>query len=65
MFSTIQAAFESQPSDRPGIEVFWEHISADLVAAAPGIEDEDLREYSVDTFEVEDMIATAGPDIWA
>ena len=56
---TIQAPFESE---LPGIEVYCEQWPASFsdppdVAAI----EVDLHEYFVETIEVEDMIATAGP----
>jgi hypothetical protein len=62
----IQCAFDSERSNRPGIEILWERIPASLAELPElAVEEIDLRSYPVETFEVEDMIATAGPGIWS
>ena len=56
---TIQLPFESQ---LPGIEVFCERLSASLDDPPDvTVVEVDLWECPVETIEVEDMIATAGP----
>jgi hypothetical protein len=50
-------------NDEQGIELLWERIPAnELEAPATAIAEIDTRAYSLDVFEVEDMMASAGPD---
>ena len=55
----IQPAFESE---LPGIEVYCERVTASFSEPIEvAVVDDDPGEYVVETIEVEDMIATAGP----
>jgi hypothetical protein len=60
---SMALAFEAG-TDEQGIELLWERIPAnELEAPAIAIDEIDTRAYSLDVFEVEDMTASAGPDI--
>jgi len=58
---SIQLPFESQ---LPGIEVFCERVtSSDDEPPGVAVVEIDLWEYFVETIRIEDLIATAGPEL--